>query len=228
MKNTLFSKKTVSIFLLIITIISLLSAASCKKRTSGDISESTDTKDESEYVSLIIELQNRLESMRAEQSASDSKNDQKIEELKSTIESLRSEESTTILQESTSGGKTEEAEPRFTYTTDGSHATITGYTGDAESIVIPSYIDGYKVTCIADSAFNSKALKRVIISDGVTSIGWFAFYGCDALTSITIPTSVSSIGHSSFSPTAKLTIYCHESSFAHQFAKSYGIDHALI
>ncbi len=38
----------------------------------------------------------------------------------------------------------------------------------------------------------------VIIEDGVTTIGDYAFYSCDSLTSITIPNSVSSIGLGTF------------------------------
>ena len=37
-------------------------------------------------------------------------------------------------------------------------------------------------------------VKKVIINEGVTSIGDYAFYGCYGLTSITIPSSVTSIG----------------------------------
>ncbi len=44
----------------------------------------------------------------------------------------------------------------------------------------------------------SSSIKSVIINDGVTSIGEWAFYDCDSLTSITIPNSVTSIGNGAF------------------------------
>lgn len=42
-------------------------------------------------------------------------------------------------------------------------------------------------------------IKTVIISDGVTSIGDYMFWGCRKLTSVSIPDSVISIGHKAFS-----------------------------
>jgi hypothetical protein len=41
-------------------------------------------------------------------------------------------------------------------------------------------------------------IKVVVIKDGVTSIGGWAFYECRGLTSVTIPASVTSIGESAF------------------------------
>ena len=49
------------------------------------------------------------------------------------------------------------------------------------------------------------SVKKVVIEDGVTSIGDSAFYKCTGLTSITIPDSVTSIGKSAFNTCSKLT-----------------------
>ena len=47
--------------------------------------------------------------------------------------------------------------------------------------------------------------KNTTISNSVTSIGNYAFYGCSGLTSITIPNSVTSIGESAFKSCSSLT-----------------------
>ena len=48
-------------------------------------------------------------------------------------------------------------------------------------------------------------VKKVVIEDGVTSIGKSAFHNCNSLTDITIPDSVTSIGTSAFSSCISLT-----------------------
>ena len=52
---------------------------------------------------------------------------------------------------------------------------------------------------------NKSYIKVVEISDGVTSIGYNAFYGCSGLTSITIGNSVTEIEYSAFSGCSGLT-----------------------
>ena len=81
-------------------------------------------------------------------------------------------------------------------------ATVTGCDGIAATVAIPSTItDGvntYSVTSIGDSAFyEDYALTSITIPDTVTSIG-DAFENDYALTSITIPNSVTSIGDFAF------------------------------
>ncbi len=46
--------------------------------------------------------------------------------------------------------------------------------------------------------YNNSNVKKVVIEDGVTSIGNYAFTYCVSLTSITIPDSVTSIGYYAF------------------------------
>ena len=48
-------------------------------------------------------------------------------------------------------------------------------------------------------------ITKLVIPDGVTSIGSYAFEGCSGLTSVTIPNSVTSIGSSAFSGCSGLT-----------------------
>ena len=48
-------------------------------------------------------------------------------------------------------------------------------------------------------------IKKVNIADGVTNIGFYAFYDCTSLTSVTIPDSVTSIGYDAFSGCTGLT-----------------------
>lgn len=68
------------------------------------------------------------------------------------------------------------------------------YHGNANAVVIP---DG--VTSIGDFAFqNCEFLTAIKIADSVTSIGNFAFWGCSALASVYIPDGLTSIGDGAF------------------------------
>ena len=48
-------------------------------------------------------------------------------------------------------------------------------------------------------------IKRIIIGDGVTTIGEYAFKYCSSLTSVTIPNSVTKIGEGAFHSCSALT-----------------------
>ena len=55
------------------------------------------------------------------------------------------------------------------------------------------------------SPWKNSGVKRIIIGDGVTTIGRSAFTGCSSLTSVTIPNSVTTIGNSAFRGCSSLT-----------------------
>ena len=105
---------------------------------------------------------------------------------------------------------------------------ISGYTGTATDIVIPSTIDGHKVTSIGNSAFlKDSLLTSVEIPSGVSKIGDYAFGYCDSLGNTTIPSSVTSIAQNAFrNSSADLTIYCSKNTVASRFAKENGIRRA--
>jgi hypothetical protein len=73
-------------------------------------------------------------------------------------------------------------------------------------IVIPAEITGKPVTHIKNLAFaGCDGLTSLTIPSSITVIGELAFAGCDSLTSLTIPSSVTSIGIGAFSSCDKLT-----------------------
>ena len=75
-----------------------------------------------------------------------------------------------------------------TNVTSGYYVLTNGYP-TATKVVIPE-----GVTSIGDFAFRDcKNLSEVIISDSVTNIGYYAFYDCTNLTDVEIPDSVTSI-----------------------------------
>ena len=74
------------------------------------------------------------------------------------------------------------------FTLNESGDTITGLTAygkDKTELIIPSEINGVKITAIGEGAFyNCAAFTSITIPDSVTSIGSGAFYNCTSLTNI--------------------------------------------
>ena len=64
---------------------------------------------------------------------------------------------------------------------------------------------GYSYPKRAPWGDSREKVKRIIIGDGVTTIGEFAFRDCSALTSVTIPNSVTTIGDGAFGDCRSLT-----------------------
>ncbi len=86
---------------------------------------------------------------------------------------------------------------RYTLDADG-NAEIIYYIGEETEVVIPSALDGHPVTTIGDRAFNRSKITSVVIPSSVTTIGESAFFCCEGLTEIEIPDSVTSIGIMAF------------------------------
>ena len=83
-------------------------------------------------------------------------------------------------------------------------ASLVKYVGDSRDVVLPKDFNA-KSYSIGARAFANSNITSVVISRGVTSIGWHAFGNCSNLTSITISESVESIGASAFSGCSNLT-----------------------
>ena len=71
--------------------------------------------------------------------------------------------------------------------------TISGYSGNATEIIIPSVINTISILSIGNGAFSDKRLTSVVIPEGMTSIGALAFHS-NRLETIVIPDSVITIG----------------------------------
>lgn len=85
-----------------------------------------------------------------------------------------------------------------TFYFDETTGTITKYAESDTVVVIPSKINGVTVETIGHAAFERSAVTSVTIPDSVTAIHDGAFANCSQLTNISIPNSVTSIGFSAF------------------------------
>jgi len=102
-------------------------------------------------------------------------------------------------------------------------ARIMGYTGSETTLVIPSTLDGKRVTSIWDYGIQMcEELVTVTIPNGVKDIGKGAFNGCINLTSVAIPASVTSIGDWTFMYCLKMTsVFVDENN--NRFSSSEGV-----
>ncbi len=111
----------------------------------------------------------------------------------------------------------------FHYREENGGAVITGYSGSVALLTVPATLGGLPVVAIGEHAFEKASLTAVILPEGITSIGWFAFYECQNLAGVTIPASVGTIGHAVFDGCPALTLHCPAGSYAQQYAQSYAI-----
>ena len=92
----------------------------------------------------------------------------------------------------------------FEFTPDNTAVIVNSYNGTAADVTIPSRYKGKPVTAINNAVFPNSAVTSVTIPDSVTSIPDAAFVNCFQLTNISIPNSVTSIGYYAFSSCTSL------------------------
>ena len=143
----------------------------------------------------------------------------------------------------------------FKFTVSDGDAIINGYKGNQQSVTIPAKIGKnsvimfsltyYKGRNVANAELCEK-ITEVIIEPGILGIGEYAFFGCTALQTLTIPDGVEAIDYGAFwrceslselripasvnniSSNAiyrcpKLTIYAPAGSYAETYAKEHNI-----
>lgn len=85
------------------------------------------------------------------------------------------------------------------------YVEITGFSETAETADIPADIEGLPVKSIATSAFYGRAITSVTFPSTLTSIGGGAFWNCTGLTSVILPDGVTSIANNAFSGCTELS-----------------------
>lgn len=220
-KNTII---LLSLLIILVALISACTVASTDPPPSDTQAPSSATTDETK----IKELENQILLLIQSQELSGNDLKQQIANLTKEIEKLKETAEATDKTPPNQESTETQAPSIFKYTLENGKATITSINSNEEAIVIPSTIDGYQIYSIGSEAIASSRIKMIVISDGIEKLDWFAFRNCTSLSSITIPSSVSSIGYGAFDNTSKnLTINCVRDSFAHRYAQSYGITYDI-
>ena len=120
---------------------------------------------------------------------------------------------------------------------------LKSYKGNATKVIVPDAIGKTKVTVIGVKALSPfrdrlseeqketrKKISEIVIPEGITTIQYSAFYGCESLKTVKLPASLSYIDDANLHITAyKIDedivkkVYAPADSYAEQYAKKYGI-----
>ena len=205
--------------------------------------------DDNYYQSVIAALEEKLLLEKQDKYISNYEYELKLKELQLQIDALKNQSGGNVVTDkpvvdtnaptenlgATETGTSPESTPTFEgekmsfrYGIVDGTITIYEYLGGTTTVAIPSTINGYRVTAIADYAFANSDVTTVVIPPSVKSIGWFAFNGCSSLSSVSIPASVSSIGYAAFDGCNNVTILCTAKSYAKEYAASFGMSYQVI
>ncbi len=174
------------------------------------------------YEKMVSELQNEILSLKQQHYVDTFAYEQTIAQLEAQLGALDTDVSGK--PEQPPAEQPEQVAVTFTYEVKNGTATLTAYTGNATEVNVPAEIDGYAVTALGDNLFKDSGVTSVTLPASVTSIGWFAFYGCASLQSVSMGEAVSTIGYAAFDGCPKSLTICGKSgSYAERYAASYGL-----
>lgn len=114
-------------------------------------------------------------------------------------------EDTEVNSEASNQGASDDSIFEFTVNGNEGTAVINGYKGNNTDVVIPSTINGYRVTKV-ENFQDSNKLKKVEISEGIEAISDNAFMNCPNLTTVLLPKTITEIGSSAFANCAQLSL----------------------
>lgn len=92
----------------------------------------------------------------------------------------------------------EDGDFRFAVTS-GDRLLVAKYNGSGVDVALPASVGDRAVTGVYKNCFENTAVESVSLPEGYTSIGAFAFSGCESLAAVTLPTTLESIGIMAFS-----------------------------
>ena len=122
-------------------------------------------------------------------------------------------------------------ECNFTVTTvNASSVKISGYSGSLAKLTVPAEIGGKTVIATATGSLKANtALTEVKFESGIAEIGSLTFMNCSNLEKAVIPESVTTIGtYAFYGCDEDFTIYCYGGSAAHTFAEDNGIAYVIM
>lgn len=108
------------------------------------------------------------------------------------------------------GGTNYAIDKNYEFSIDNKKASITCYLSNVRNVTVPDKILGCDVICISDFSFAGKALTSISLPNSITSISKGSFLFCENLASVKLSTNLVSIDDAAFSTCKNLkniTIY---------------------
>lgn len=97
-----------------------------------------------------------------------------------------------------------EGDFRYAVTT-GDKVLLAGYNGDSMDVILPGSVNGRAVVGVRTGSFENASIHSIVIPEGYTTIGAFAFSGCQSLETVLLPASLKTIGMMAFNDCSTLS-----------------------